>query len=106
MPPYCCGLAHVWRKKKNDDGDQTTPGVLRGPDVGCAAIAWNAALAAGWFCRFRRREGRGGAAARCRGVEVMNNIPARVEELRAADRSRERPRYVDAKRLEALMSVA
>jgi CheY-like chemotaxis protein len=36
----------------------------------------------------------------------MNNIPAIVEELRAADRSRERPRYVDAKRLEGLMSVA
>ncbi len=36
----------------------------------------------------------------------MNNIPARIEEVRASDRTRERPRYVDAKRLETLMTVA
>jgi CheY-like chemotaxis protein len=36
----------------------------------------------------------------------MNNIPARLEEVRGTDRARERPRYVDARRLEALMVVA
>jgi CheY-like chemotaxis protein len=36
----------------------------------------------------------------------MNNIPVIVEEVRGSDRSRERPRYVDARRLEALMAVA
>jgi CheY-like chemotaxis protein len=37
----------------------------------------------------------------------MNNIPARIQEVRSSiDRARERPRLVDAKRLEALMVVA
>jgi CheY-like chemotaxis protein len=36
----------------------------------------------------------------------MNNIPARIQEVRTTDRSRERPRFVDARRLEALMAVA
>jgi CheY-like chemotaxis protein len=35
----------------------------------------------------------------------MNNT-ARIEETRTSDRARERPRYVDAKRLETLMTVA
>src|SRR5256714_6039954 len=37
---------------------------------------------------------------------LMNNIPARAEEVRTIDRTRERPRYVDGRRLEALMTVA
>jgi CheY-like chemotaxis protein len=36
----------------------------------------------------------------------MNNSPLTVDMVRGSDRSRERPRYVDARRLEALMSVA
>jgi len=38
-------------------------------------------------------------------VEVMNNIPVRIQEVRATDRARERPRFVDARRLETLMAV-